>query len=82
MKLIKWRPKALKQLRKIKNNQTRAMIYNAVDKLKTFPDCKNIKKLKNRDEYRLRVGHWRIIFSDELEILYIEEVKKRDENTY
>ena len=42
----------------------------------------NIKKLRNRRGYRLRVGKWRVFFSDSLTILYIEEVKKRDERTY
>ena len=82
MRLIKWRPKALKQIRKIKDQQTKETIFNAVSTLKDFPNCTNIKKLKTREEYRLRVGRWRVIFTDSLEILYIEEVKKRDESTY
>ena len=82
MKNIEWRPKALKQLRKIKDQQTRETIYNAVDDLKNFPNCSNVKKLQNRNEYRLRVGRWRVFFTDSFEILYIEEVKIRNENTY
>jgi len=82
MRLIKWRPKALKQIRKIKDQQIKETIFNAVSTLKDFPNCTNIKKLKTREEYRLRVGRWRVIFTDSLEILFIEEVKKRDENTY
>lgn len=82
MKSIKWRPKALRQIRKIKDQQARETIYDAVSSLKDFPNCPNIKKLKAREEYRLRVGRWRVIFTESLEILYIEEVKKRDENTY
>jgi mRNA-degrading endonuclease RelE of RelBE toxin-antitoxin system len=82
MRLIKWRPKALKQIRKIKDQQIKETIFNAVNTLKDFPNCTNIKKLKTREEYRLRVGRWRVIFTDSLEILFIEEVKKRDENTY
>lgn len=82
MKNIQWRPKALRQLKKINDHQTKKTIYNAVSELKNFPDCQNIKKLKNRNDYRLRVGRWRVFFTESLEILYIEEVKKRDENTY
>jgi mRNA-degrading endonuclease RelE of RelBE toxin-antitoxin system len=44
-----------------------------------------IKKLKNHEYgYRLRVGDWRILFNafEEIEIVSIEEVKKRDEHTY
>ena len=82
MRLIKWRPKALKQIRKIKDQQIKETIFNAVSTLKDFPNCTNIKKLKTREEYRLRVGRWRVFFTESLEILYIEKVKKRDENTY
>ncbi|MGD9162152.1 MAG: type II toxin-antitoxin system RelE/ParE family toxin [Desulfobacteraceae bacterium] len=82
MKNIEWKPKAVKQLRKIKDSQVRETIYNAVDGLKVFPDCSNVKKLKNRNDYRLRVGRWRVFFTESLEILYIEEVKIRNENTY
>ncbi|MBN2402650.1 MAG: type II toxin-antitoxin system RelE/ParE family toxin [Spirochaetes bacterium] len=74
--------KTLKQLRKIKDYYTRETIYNAVDDLKNFPNCSNVKKLKDRDEYRLRVGRWRVFFTKSFEILYIEEVKIRNENTY
>ena len=82
MKNIEWKPKAVRQLRKIKDFRMRETIYNAVDDLKDFPDCSNVKKLKNRNEYRLRVGRWRVFFTESLEILYIEEVKIRNENTY
>ena len=82
MKQIRWRTKALRQLRKIKSHKAQSTIYDAVATLRFFPDCANVKKLSNRDDYRLRVGRWRIIFTDEFEIICIEEVKKRDEHTY
>jgi len=82
MKAIEWKPKALRQLRKIKDEKTKLAIYEAVETLKTFPDCTNVKKLKTRADYRLRVGRWRVFFTSSLEIIYIEEVKKRDEHTY
>jgi mRNA-degrading endonuclease RelE of RelBE toxin-antitoxin system len=82
MNQIKWQKKSLKQLRKIKNIQTRNRIYDAVDTLKHFPDCRNVKKLVDREEYRLRVGNWRVFFTADLNIIYIEEVKKRNETTY
>ncbi|MGB5985738.1 MAG: helix-turn-helix transcriptional regulator, partial [Desulfobacterales bacterium] len=46
-----------------------------VDGLKDFPNCPNIKKLKNRPGYRLRVGSWRVLFTETFEIISIEEVK-------
>ena len=82
MKSIMWRPKALRQIRKIKDQEVKESIFEAVSNLRNFPDCPNIKKLKTREEYRLRVGRWRVIFTESLEILYIEEVRKRDEITY
>ncbi|MBW1869574.1 MAG: type II toxin-antitoxin system RelE/ParE family toxin [Deltaproteobacteria bacterium] len=82
MKRIEWKPKAIRQLRRIKDQKTKDIIYEAVNVLQDFPNCSNIKKLKNRREYRLRVGKWRVFFTDSLTILYIEEVKKRDERTY
>jgi mRNA-degrading endonuclease RelE of RelBE toxin-antitoxin system len=82
MKSIRWRPKALRQIRKIKNQEVKESIFEAVSNLRNFPNCRNIKKLKAREEYRLRVGRWRVIFTESLEILYIEEVRKRDESTY
>jgi mRNA interferase RelE/StbE len=82
MKNIKWNPKALKQLRKIKDPNTKETIYNAVDDLKNFPNCSNVKKIKGQEKFRLRVGRWRVFFTQSLEILYIEEVKIRNENTY
>lgn len=82
MKQIRWRPKALRQLRKIKSHKAQGSIYDAVETLRFFPDCANVKKLSNRDDYRLRVGRWRIIFTAALKIICIEEVKKRDEHTY
>ncbi len=82
MKRIEWKQKALRQLRKIRNEQTRSRIYDAVHTLKLFPSCRNIKKLANREEFRLRVGRWRVIFTDSIKIITIEEVKIRNERTY
>lgn len=81
---IKWLPKALKQLKKI-HSKDQASIMDKVNDLKTFPECNNVKALTNREDYRFRVGRYRIIFTVETGepvIIYIEEVKKRDERTY
>ncbi len=47
MKEIKWRKKALRQLRKIKDIKTRSTIKNAVGFLADFPNCQNVKRLVN-----------------------------------
>ncbi len=83
MKQIKWRKKALRQLRKIKDVKTRSRISGAVGALVDFPNCQNTKRLVGHpSDYRLRVGNWRVLFTETLEIISIEEVKKRDERTY
>jgi mRNA-degrading endonuclease RelE of RelBE toxin-antitoxin system len=82
MKIIKWHKNAKKQLHRIRNAKIENKIYDAVQSLKFFPQCKNIKKLAGRDDYRLRVGEYRVIFTVELIIISIEEVDKRDDRTY
>jgi mRNA interferase RelE/StbE len=82
VKQIQWRTKALRQLRKIKSQKEKEAIYDAVETLKLFPKCANVKKLSDRNDYSLRVGRWRVIFTTAAEIVCIEEVKKRDEHTY
>ena len=84
MNSIEWTKKALKQLRKL-NQPDQKIIFINVKKLQDWPDCQNVKALKNfKYPYRLRVGNYRIFFDvlTSLEILKIEEVKRRDENTY
>ncbi len=83
MKQIEWKNIVLRQLRKIETKEDRDDIYEAVGKLARFPDCDNIKYIVNSDSfYRLRVKNWRVIFSSRLEIITIEEVKRRNERTY
>jgi mRNA-degrading endonuclease RelE of RelBE toxin-antitoxin system len=85
MNAIKWKAKASRQLQKIKDAATQKGIYLAVQELAGFPECANIKKLVNHAyPYRLRVGNYRVFFSfdGEIHIIFVEEVKKRDEHTY
>lgn len=84
MNKIVWKPKALKQARKIEKND-RFTIFKKVLDLAHFPNVQNVKALKNyKYQYRLRVGNYRVMFDfqNEIKIISIEEVKKRDENTY
>jgi len=64
----------------------RAMIFDAIAALKEWPDCRNVKALKDREGYRLRVGRYRVIFTVDTQcrpvIVRIEEVLKRNERTY
>ncbi|OOH90800.1 cytotoxic translational repressor of toxin-antitoxin stability system [Pasteurellaceae bacterium 15-036681] len=82
-KLI-FKPKAIKQLAKIPEQQR---IREKCNTLKEFPYCQNVKALTNHQyDYRLRVGNYRVFFNygynETINIVSIEEVKKRDENTY
>jgi mRNA-degrading endonuclease RelE of RelBE toxin-antitoxin system len=85
MNSIDWKPKALKQLEKIKQSTVRQKIYTEAQTLADFPNCQGVKKLVNHAySYRLRVGDYRVFFEFDggVHIINIEEVKKRDERTY
>jgi len=83
---IQWLKKAQKQLKKIKDRRLKEKIWNSVYiELSDYKRSAKIKVLINHDyQYLLRVENYRVFFnvSDEVEILFIEEVKKRDEHTY
>ncbi|WP_439258328.1 type II toxin-antitoxin system RelE family toxin [Lonepinella sp. BR2271] len=83
MNKIIFQPKAIKQLRKIPQG---IEIYDKCETLKDFPHCPNVKALKNHKyQYRFRVGNYRVLFNFQngiMNIISIEEVKKRDDNTY
>lgn len=84
MKEISWHNRARKQMKKIPANYREA-IFESVDQLAAFPECAglDIKSLKNHAcSYRLRVARYRVLFNDAVEIIEIQEVKKRDERTY
>ncbi len=85
MNTIKWTPKATKQFHKFPVDAQR-LIGAGVGSLVNWPAVQGVKKLVNRDDYRLRVGHYRVLFTvnpnGEATIIKIEEVKKRDEHTY
>lgn len=81
---IRWSRKASKQLDKIQKADKK-QILEAVDTLSGFPYVLNVKALSNHQyDYRLRVGRYRILFNhiEKIHIVSIEEVKKRDDNTY
>ncbi len=87
MNTIEWSKKAHKQLSKINTgNRSAAMqVYQAIDKLKSFPECLNVKRLTNHKyDYRLRTGDFRVFFEHDgiLKIVSIEEIKRKNENTY
>jgi mRNA-degrading endonuclease RelE of RelBE toxin-antitoxin system len=82
---IEWKTKAVKQLLKIPQQDAKR-IKDAVSSLeKDESEWRNVKKLVHHQySHRLRIGNYRVLFNsgEELVILVIEEVKKRDERTY
>lgn len=82
---VVWQPKAVKQLKKIGDRVVQERILKTTRGLSQFPDCSKVKRLTDHEPtHRLRVGNWRVLFNvfEEVNIVSIEEVKKRDENTY
>ena len=82
---IEWAKKALKQTSKLPM-QVRQQVYQGVQTLREWPEVSNVKALKDRKDYRLRVNRYRVIFTVRpdgmVTIIRIEEVMKRDEHTY
>ena len=85
MNAIEWKLKALKQLKKIPTDYQKS-ITRAVDGLAEFPaGAADVKALRGHAcGYRLRVGRYRVLFNfdGEVQIVTVEEVRKRDEQTY
>lgn len=84
MNSLSWSKKAQKQLKKLQPEDSKT-VYRAVQELLNFPECRNVKSLTNHQyDFRLRVGRYRVLFDydGEVKIVSIEEVLKRDENTY
>lgn len=85
MNTIQWTAKAIKQAGKIKDAAMRARIFEEAQALAHFPDCANVKKLTNAPyPYRLRIGDYRLFFTFDgfIKVVFIEEVKRRNERTY
>ncbi len=83
---IQWSRKALKQLLKLKNKLIQKQIKDAVaNQLPSFRQSSNVLPLNNHQyQYRLKVGRYRVFFNclEDIQVVAIEEVKKRDERTY
>lgn len=85
MNTIEWTEKALRQAHKIKDKAMRARIFDETQALRDFPHCSGVKRLTDHAySYRLRVSDYRVFFEFDggVKVVFIEEVKKRDERTY
>lgn len=84
MNKIQWQTRAVKQIRRLPPKNQR-QIRDAVDGLADISAAANVKKLTgHKYDYRMRVGSYRVLFNNHthIEVVSIEEVKKRDERTY
>ena len=84
MNSIQWTRKAVKQLLRL-HSYHQQQVRDAVSALEHMPDAINVKVLVNHPHsYRLRVGHYRVLFDwdGSIQVVSIQEVKKRDERTY
>lgn len=84
---IEWSTKAVRQLRKIADKAKRQRIFAETQQLAAWPSCPgDIKRLQGRNDYRLRVADYRVIFEIDQGgmpiILTITQVEKRNERTY
>ena len=62
---ISYTADALKTLRRMPRN-TADLIRRKVQEVAADPvNARNVKKLKGRDGYRLRVGDWRVVYDIE-----------------
>jgi mRNA-degrading endonuclease RelE of RelBE toxin-antitoxin system len=72
---------AQRQLKKFSKQALREL-KPAILGLAAWPGVKNARKLKNRPDYRLRVGRYRVVFEISEETLYVTQVLLRDDKTY
>ena len=67
---IEWKEHAIKDIEKLEGTVVRRVIKK-VDELSEDPFSKDIKRLKGSNDYRLRVGDYRVIFSIDQDIIQI-----------
>ncbi|MDO8278131.1 MAG: type II toxin-antitoxin system RelE/ParE family toxin [Burkholderiaceae bacterium] len=82
---INWTKKAYKQLLKLDPQGGKAVTVAVRTELVNLSVARNVKKLIGHAYgYRLRVGGYRVLFDFDgvIRIVTVEEVRKRDEQTY
>lgn len=88
MTVIQWTNRASKQIRAVDGRYLDRM-FEKIEALQNFPnvqaDIIELKGEQNKGKFRMRVGFYRVIFeviNNEPIIIEIQEIKKRDEQTY
>lgn len=73
---IHWEEKALHELEKLEPNIS-SRIFKKIESLKKGLHLSDVKRLKVSDDFRLRVGDYRVIFSFENNTIIIWKVGHR-----
>jgi len=73
---IEWKEHSLQDLEKLEGSIIRR-ILKKVDELSENPFYKDIKRLKGQNDFRLRVGDYRVIFEIEKDTIIILKVGHR-----
>ncbi len=73
---VEWKEHALQNIEKLEGSITKRIIKK-VEELSENPFSKDIKRLKGSNDFRLRVGDYRVIFSIEKETIIILKVGHR-----
>jgi mRNA interferase RelE/StbE len=76
MKEVKIAPKAKKYLDSLKEPH-KSRIKQAVEKLSNDAPQGDIKAMSGYNDYRLRVGDYRVLFEVEKDFIYVEEIGLR-----
>lgn len=83
MEQIRYKTKAIRQMKKIKDVLIKKQIIAKINQLKGYPEVPfNVTQYKTTNLLKFRVKGFRIFFTAKLEIIEIQEVKKRNERTY
>ena len=76
-------PRVYKKVMKLPP-QDRDRLLNALAALEKNPESqsKNLARLRGREEFRFRVGDWRVIYRQEHNTLHVTAILRRNERTY
>ena len=78
---VKLATRALRQYRKL-TPDIKQDILAGLTELENWPQVRGVKSLQGRDDYRLRVGRYRVIFEVDGNIIWITDIIIRNESTY
>ncbi len=71
MYVIRYTADAIKVLRRMPRN-TANIIRQKIEEVARNPaNARNVKKLKGREGFRLRIGDWRVVYALEAEVLIL-----------